>query len=120
LVVLERRLAFAVVVCPLLVPAGAGRHIKVFAGVLVFVFQVAGNVRCAQAAGLALLLDLFAALVKQVAGALEEQHAEDVFLVLTGIHVAAQVIAGGEQQAFKLREREFGDGHGGGVVSKFR
>jgi hypothetical protein len=43
---------------------------------------------------LALLLDLFAALVKQVAGALEEQHAEDVFFVLTGIHVAAQVIAG--------------------------
>jgi hypothetical protein len=50
-------------------------------------------------------------LIEQVAGALEEQHAEDVFLVLAGIHVAAQVIAGRQQQAFEAGECEFGGWH---------
>ena len=68
---------------------------------MVRVVQIEGKVRLAEAIGLALFFDLFAALVKQIAGALEEQHAEDVFLVLAGVHIAAQVIAGGQQQAFK-------------------
>ena len=47
--------------------------------------------------------DLVATLIEQVTGTLEEQHAEDVFLVLTGIHVPAQVVASCQQQAFEAR-----------------
>ena len=61
---------------------------------------------------LALAADLRAALIEQVAGPLEEQHAEDVFLVLAGVHVAAQVVARGQQQAFKAGEGQLGVGHG--------
>ena len=55
-----------------------------------------GNVGGLQALGQSVGPDLFAPLIKQVAGALEEQHAEDIFLVLAGVHVAAQVVTGGE------------------------
>ena len=53
------------------------------------------------------------ALIKQVAGAFEEEHAKDVFLVLAGVHVAAQGVAGGHQQVFQAGEGEFGNGNGG-------
>ena len=43
-------------------------------------------------------------LVEQVAGAFEKQHAEDVFLVLAGVHVAAQCIARGHEQIIKAGE----------------
>ena len=73
------------------------------------------DIEIAQAAQMkrisALAADLGLALVEEVAGALEEQHAEDVFLVLAGIHVAAQVIAGGQQQLFKAGKGEAGAGH---------
>ena len=55
--------------------------------------------------------DLSLALVEQVAGALEEQHAEDAFLVLAGIHVAAPVVASGQQQSFKSGKGEAVAGH---------
>jgi hypothetical protein len=39
------------------------------------------------------------ALIEQIAGTLEEEHAEDEFLVLAGVHVAAQIVAGIPQQS---------------------
>ena len=54
-----------------------------------------------------------AALVEQVTGTLEEQHAEDIFLVLARIHVAAQIVAGGEEQGFKTCESELVGGQPG-------
>jgi hypothetical protein len=109
--VLERRLAFASIVYPRIVPAGTWRHIEVFARVLIRVFEVEGDVGLRQTRRLAFLLDLFATLIEQIAGALEEQHAKDVFLVLAGIHVAAQIIACREQQTFQAGECEFGGWH---------
>ena len=53
------------------------------------------------------LAKLLAFLIELVAQPFQEQHAEDVFLVLRGIHVAAQVVARAEQEAGKLREGEF-------------
>ena len=104
--VLERRvvggLQLAVfvdgVVGPGRVPAGALGHEEVLARILVGVFELLVGVGLGQAGGLGFLADLCLALVKQVAGALEEQDAEDVFLVLAGVHVAAQRVAGGHQQ----------------------
>ena len=46
--------------------------------------------------------DFLIALGKDVGAALEEQHAEDVFLELRGVHFAAQDVGGGEEVAFKL------------------
>jgi hypothetical protein len=46
-------------------------------------------------------------LVEKIGEPLQEEHAEDVFLVFRGIHVAAQVVAGAEQEAGKLAEGEF-------------
>ena len=54
------------------------------------------------------LRELLALLIEEIAQPLQEQHAEDVFLVLRGIHVAAQVVAGAEQEAGELAEGEFG------------
>ena len=51
------------------------------------------------------LISSCALLIKQIAGALEKEHAEDVFLVLAGIHVAAQIVTGGEKQALETGER---------------
>ena len=96
--VLEGWLALAITIDPLLAPASARRHIEVFAGVLVLVFEFGLDLVEAQALCLAALADFLLALVEQIAGTLEKQHAEDVFLVLAGIHVAAQVVAGGQQQ----------------------
>ena len=110
------RLGFAILDCvfgPRGAPTGAGRHVEIFAGVLVFVFQIEGDVYSAETGDLPLLLDLLTTLIKQVAGALEKKHTKDVFLVLAGVHVAAQCVAGGHQQVFQAGEGEFGSGHGG-------
>ncbi len=53
------------------------------------------------------LRKLLAFLIEQIAQPFQEQHAEDVFLVLRGIHVAAQVVASAEQETRKLRESQF-------------
>jgi hypothetical protein len=55
----------------------------------------------------ALLLHLVAhdrlvALLENVGGVFEEQHAEDVLLVLGGIHLAAQDVGRFEEVAFEL------------------
>jgi hypothetical protein len=52
---------------------------------------------------------IFSALLEHVGAALQEQHPEDVFLELGGIHLAAQDVGGLEQVAFQLWE---GQGHG--------
>ena len=101
---LEGRVVLALVVGPALVPARPGRHEEILAGVLVRVFQAVVDVFLAGLLCRTLLADLGAALVEQVAGPLQEQHAEDVFLVLAGVHVAAQVVAGGQEQAFEASE----------------
>jgi hypothetical protein len=49
--------------------------------------------------------DLLALLVEEIAHALQEEHAENVFLVLGGVHVAAEVVAGLERELLKLAER---------------
>ena len=110
--VFEGRVALAGFrVRPFGAPAGAGRHVKIGAAVLVTVFQVGGNVGVTQAVGLALALDFGTALVKQVAGAFEEQHAKDVLFVFAGVHVAAQRVTGGHQQGFKAGKGEFDGCH---------
>ena len=37
-----------------------------------------------------------------------KEHAEDVFLVLRGVHIAAQIITGAEEEAGELAEGELG------------
>ena len=64
--------------------------------------------RVGHALGLEVPVELLALLIEEIAQPLQEQHAEDVFLVLRGIHVAAQVVAGAEQEAGELAEGELG------------
>lgn len=44
--------------------------------------------------------------IELVGGALQEQHPEDVVLVLRRVHLAAQDICGGVQMPLQLRQRE--------------
>ena len=48
--------------------------------------------------------DFFAALLEHVGAALEKEHAEDVFLELGGVHLAAKDVGGFEEVALKLRQ----------------
>jgi len=48
------------------------------------------------------------ALLKDVGGTLEEEHAEDVLLVLGGVHLAAQDVGRFEEVALELGQGEFG------------
>lgn len=84
-------------------PARRGRHVE---GLAVPAFQFGAMCRLGRSlAGDNLLRDdLFAALVEHIGTALEEQHAEDVFLELRGVHLAAQDVGGLEQVAFQLRK----------------
>ena len=43
---------------------------------------------------------------KDIRAAFEEEHAEDIFLELRGVHLAAQDIGGREEMVFKLRQGE--------------
>ena len=43
--------------------------------------------------------------LEDVRAALQEQHAEDVFLELRGLHLAAEDVGGGEEVALELRKR---------------
>jgi alpha-methylacyl-CoA racemase len=56
--------------------------------------------------GTFLAIGVLAALVEHIGAALEEQHAEDVFLELRGIHLAAQYVGGFEEVAFELGQCE--------------
>jgi hypothetical protein len=70
--------------------------------VLVGVVELGGDDVVRHALGLEVLGELLALLIEEVGEPLQKEHAEDVLLVLRGIHVAAQVIAGAEQEAGKL------------------
>ena len=61
--------------------------------------------------GEVLLAKMLALAVEFIGEALEEQHAEDEFLELGGVHLAAQDVGGLEQETFELRERDFFAGH---------
>ncbi len=89
-------------------PMRSRRHEE---GVLRGIFQQQLNLGCCMALGLQLRAHGGAVGIELVGHALEEQHAEDVFLVLGGIHLAAQDVAGLEQQVFEFGEGELG--HGG-------
>ena len=87
-------------------PAGADGHEECFAvGGLVFeqLLQQSG----VGDVGEILLAQLLALAVEFIRQPLEEQHAEDEFLELGGIHLAAQDVGGLEQEAFELGERDF-------------
>gem|GEM_PF-7066045 len=64
------------------------------------VFQV-GEVSVAQ---------LFSLAVEFIAEALEEEHSEDEFLELRGIHLAPQDVGGLEEKRFELGEGDFFSG----------
>ncbi len=105
--VLERRHLVAFIVEPALVPAGAGRHVKgVTVGGLVveqFLQQFGLGFQVGEG-GIAQNGALAVELVRQ---ALDEQHAEDEFLELASVHLAAQDVGGSEQEAFELGEGDF-------------
>ena len=82
-----------------------GRHKK---GVFVRIGKLRGDDGIRHAPGLQIAAELLAFLIEEVGEPLQEQHAEDVFLVLRGVHIAAQIVAGAEQQAGKLAEGELG------------
>jgi hypothetical protein len=75
--------------------------------VLIRARELRGDEILRHALGTQVLAKLLAFLIEQIAQPLQEEHAEDVFLVLGGVHVAAQVVTGAEQQARKLRECKF-------------
>src|SRR5690606_35196069 len=58
--------------------------------------------------------NLLATLLEHVGAALEEQHPEDIFLELGGIHLAAQDVGGFEEVALQL-----GQGQWHGLPSRF-
>ncbi len=77
-------------------------------GELVRVVELLGDDLVIHPLGLEILGELFALLIEEVGQPLQKQHAEDVFLVLRRIHVAAQVIAGAEDESGELSQSELG------------
>lgn len=63
---------------------------------------------------LEMLGQLLALLIEQIAHPFQEEHAEDVLLVLRRIRVPTQIITCAEEEARKLAKGEFG--HTGGEV----
>ena len=51
---------------------------------------------------------LFALLIEKIAEPFQEQHSKNIFLILRGIHVPAEVIARTEQKTGELTERQLG------------
>lgn len=102
--VLERRALLAVLVDVSLRPASAGRNEERFA-VGRAALQKLGEVLRREV--LVLLLDFLALGIEDVRHALEEEHPEDVFLVLGGVHFAAKDVGGFVKEPFELAERDF-------------
>ena len=86
-------------------PARFRGHVK---RVLVPTFEQGLEPIAIKAAGAETGRELLALLVEQVAAPLQEQNAENVFLVLRGIHVAAKLVARLEEEAGELGKGEFG------------
>ena len=87
------------------VPAGLVRHEEV---VLVRVGQLLLDQLGLQPLGFILGPKRLAILLELVVQPLQEQHAEDEFLVLRGVHVAPQDVARLEELRFELGQRELG------------
>ena len=85
-------------------PAGIKRHEEV---VLVGIVELLFDQGRLEALALVFGGELGTVGGELVAQPLEKQHAEDVFLVLRGIHVASQDIARLEQLALQPEQREF-------------
>ena len=98
------------------VPAGLLRNEE---GVLIGVLELGLDLRLRHPALAQGVLQGFAVLVEPVRQPLQEQHAEDVFLVLRGVHVAAKVVAGTEQETGELAEGEL-LGHGSDACLQLR
>jgi len=77
-------------------------------GVFVRVDELRGDLLLRHPARLEALGQLLALLIEQIAHPFQEEHAEDVFLVLGRIHVPAQIVARAEQEARQLAKGEFG------------
>lgn len=105
--VLERRRLVAFLVGPALVPAGARRHEEGLSvgGLVVEQFlQQRRPVLQVREGGVAQHRALKVELIGQ---ALDEQHAENEFFELAGVHLAAQDVGGFEEEAFELGEGDF-------------
>ncbi len=87
-----------------LLPARLGRHVEI---VFVGVFQLLLDQLGAQILGPIPGAQRLPVAFELVAQPFEEEHAEDVLFVLRGVHVAAQDVAGLEEQAFQAGEGEF-------------
>ena len=61
--------------------------------------------------GIVLLAELLALAVELVGEPLQEQHSEDEFLELGGVHLAAQDVGGLEEEGFELGEGDLLLGH---------
>ena len=108
--VLERRNLIAVLVDPGFMPAGAhGNKEGLAVGGLVFQ-QFLDEIRLILQMGKVFLAQLLALAVELIGQALEEQHAEDEFLELRGIHLAAQNVGGLKEKGFELGEGDFFSG----------
>jgi len=83
-----------------------GHEERVHVGVV----ELDGDHCLGHALGPQLLLQVLPFLIEEVRQPLQKQHAEDVLLVLRGIHVAAQIAAGAQQEARELAEGELGLG----------
>ena len=105
--VLQRRDLVAILVHPAFVPAGAHGHEKRLA-VGGFVLQ-----QLLQEFWLILEMreifsaELLAFPVELIGQALDEEHAEDEFFELRGIHLPAQDVGSLKEEAFELREGDF-------------
>ncbi len=98
----------AVFIDPRFMPAGADRHEEGLAvGGLVFE-QIGQQLRVQVGE---VLPDGGAFQLELIGQALEEEHAEDEFLELRGIHLAAQDVGRLEKEGFELGEGDFFAGH---------
>ena len=108
--VLERRNQIAVLVDPGFMPAGAhGNKEGLAVGGLVLQ-QFLDEIRLILQMGEIFLAQLLALAVELIGEALEEEHAEDEFLELRGIHLAAKNIGGFKEKGFELGEGDFFSG----------
>ena len=105
--VLQGRDEIAVLVLPGRVPAGSDGDKEGFAvGCLVFE-QLGDEIRLVFEVCEGLLAELLASAVELIGEPLQEQHAEDEFLKLRGVHLAAQDVGGLQEEGLELGEGDF-------------
>ena len=109
--VLEGRDLLAVLVRPWLVPAGADGYEEGFDRRSLVFQQFRQQFGLVLEVGKVLLAELLALAVELVGEPLQEQHSEDEFLELGGVHLAAQDVGGLEEEGFELGEGDLLLGH---------